>query len=357
MALELVGKVSFNVLPNFASEVLSDSTPAITAIQFVCAQKGRNQESAAIAHSLSSVSNMALSTVGDLRKLSDRDWHSLPLPAMCRVYLKYLVRQSGRSQDVGSPIVANSTLSPFMQSLANDFNFGSPFNMDVMNPMVDMLVPMGFTRDQAMEALCIVDNKVDLAIEILIQNDPGQVKKRREEAKNKRPKNPPNKSPGGGGSSSAGGGVTSTASITDRELQELRRDKSDAESKLAKLKDDMNKYAYKEFLRGVIADEAVSSASLEAMHKYMVELKISEGDHLQALKELGFTRESFDIMKKFGGKERCIVCLEQPKNIVVIPCMHLCLCEVCAENTIKKNKSPKCPMCQKKLEKTMPIFY
>lgn len=51
----------------------------------------------------------------------------------------------------------------------------------------------------------------------------------------------------------------------------------------------------------------------------------------------------------------CTVCLDRPKCIVIQPCRHLCLCEVCTD-IIKKKIPAKCPVCRQNVEDTMKIF-
>ncbi len=57
--------------------------------------------------------------------------------------------------------------------------------------------------------------------------------------------------------------------------------------------------------------------------------------------------------KKEKRDTECVVCLDKPKDHVVMPCMHMCLCEDCAKDFGAKNN---CPMCSKKVRKVMRIF-
>mmetsp|Transcript_10182 Transcript_10182/g.18710 ORF Transcript_10182/g.18710 Transcript_10182/m.18710 type:complete len:283 (-) Transcript_10182:1881-2729(-) len=40
----------------------------------------------------------------------------------------------------------------------------------------------------------------------------------------------------------------------------------------------------------------------------------------------------------------CVVCLSEPRNTTVLPCMHMCLCSSCAQQLMKADT--KCPMCR-----------
>jgi hypothetical protein len=41
---------------------------------------------------------------------------------------------------------------------------------------------------------------------------------------------------------------------------------------------------------------------------------------------------------------QCVICISEERNIVLLPCRHLCLCVGCA--TILRQQSNKCPMCR-----------
>jgi len=50
------------------------------------------------------------------------------------------------------------------------------------------------------------------------------------------------------------------------------------------------------------------------------------------------------------GEDKCVICLVKPKNIVLIPCGHVCACKKCLEQL------DKCPMCRRPIERKIPIF-
>ena len=49
--------------------------------------------------------------------------------------------------------------------------------------------------------------------------------------------------------------------------------------------------------------------------------------------------------------DTCCVCLTHKKEIAVIPCFHMCLCERCAQRVVS------CPLCRQPVEKTQKIFF
>lgn len=46
--------------------------------------------------------------------------------------------------------------------------------------------------------------------------------------------------------------------------------------------------------------------------------------------------------------ESCVVCLDKPKDHVLVPCGHVCLCKTCTV--------PKCPICRHAVRMKMKIF-
>ena len=48
--------------------------------------------------------------------------------------------------------------------------------------------------------------------------------------------------------------------------------------------------------------------------------------------------------KEEGNDNVCLVCLDNPKNIVLKPCSHMCICHVCAEPMLRTGQ--KCPICR-----------
>ena len=56
-----------------------------------------------------------------------------------------------------------------------------------------------------------------------------------------------------------------------------------------------------------------------------------------------------------GSRALALTCVGVQKTCVLMPCLHMCLCEACAE-TIMAGKR-ECPMCRKVTERVMRVFY
>ncbi|OMJ90811.1 hypothetical protein SteCoe_6793 [Stentor coeruleus] len=55
-----------------------------------------------------------------------------------------------------------------------------------------------------------------------------------------------------------------------------------------------------------------------------------------------------------GNEEECVVCLTNPKDTIVLPCRHHCLCLGCA-NIVRGQNNSKCPICRIAVESLLNI--
>ncbi|XP_070573619.1 mitochondrial ubiquitin ligase activator of NFKB 1-like [Ptychodera flava] len=54
-----------------------------------------------------------------------------------------------------------------------------------------------------------------------------------------------------------------------------------------------------------------------------------------------------------NGDELCIICLTNPREVVILNCGHICLCETCVEWLETRN----CPICRQSIAGTNPVFH
>lgn len=47
----------------------------------------------------------------------------------------------------------------------------------------------------------------------------------------------------------------------------------------------------------------------------------------------------------------CVVCMDAPLEMVLIPCRHMCVCEDCSKQLIS------CPMCRQTVEDALKVFF
>ncbi|OMJ96147.1 hypothetical protein SteCoe_326 [Stentor coeruleus] len=66
-----------------------------------------------------------------------------------------------------------------------------------------------------------------------------------------------------------------------------------------------------------------------------------------------------EIFGHIGNDEEtkeCVVCLTNPKETLVVPCDHMCLCMDCA-NIMRSHYDSKCPMCRTEVQSLMHIIH
>jgi hypothetical protein len=51
-----------------------------------------------------------------------------------------------------------------------------------------------------------------------------------------------------------------------------------------------------------------------------------------------------DLILNNNNESTCVICLTDIRNVLLLPCRHLCLCGSCAENL--KFQSANCPICR-----------
>lgn len=44
-----------------------------------------------------------------------------------------------------------------------------------------------------------------------------------------------------------------------------------------------------------------------------------------------------------GGGE-CVICMSEPRDTLILPCRHLCLCQLCADSL--RYQANNCPICR-----------
>jgi hypothetical protein len=52
---------------------------------------------------------------------------------------------------------------------------------------------------------------------------------------------------------------------------------------------------------------------------------------------------------------QCVVCFDAPKDHIIVPCGHQCVCARCAEQ-LTKTRTPMCPVCREPIRETMKVF-
>ena len=51
----------------------------------------------------------------------------------------------------------------------------------------------------------------------------------------------------------------------------------------------------------------------------------------------------------------CVGCMDERKQHAMVPCMHMCVCESCAQRLLEV-QTPHCPVCRTPVESTTRVF-
>ena len=95
------------------------------------------------------------------------------------------------------------------------------------------------------------------------------------------------------------------------------------------------------------AEEATAVKAAAAKRERLAALAL-EVQQLQA--ELGGGSGTPD-----AEETMCVLCLDAPKDHIITPCGHQCVCGVCAEK-LKRVKRPTCPICREPIAATFKVF-
>jgi len=376
--------VQFAVLPNFSHLVFPDSARVEEALRVVLQLRRRVDTGNAIAQVLTrmAVQTGGTGTVGDLRRFTDHEWRQFlsDVPAVCRLLLKHLLRQSSRGDMKGAisgpsdgshadktPVAAAAVAAAkeltFMERLQHDYNFGQPFDMTAYAQNLAVLANMGFKRDESMEALCVVDNKnVESALELLFIGDVAIRRRRRDDAVERLQRRSSTAisiaagQPHGEMSNGAPGSGAEIASLMTQ-LNAVRKQydmeraaKARVETEHRQMVDAQTRMYYREFLRGLLTDDAAG------LKTYREKNKVSNVDHTTVCKDLSVSAAKLDNLKRFDARQgsECVVCLDRPRDHAVMPCAHFCLCTDCSAAIVRRSNA--CPICSTPIRNVVKIY-
>jgi hypothetical protein len=103
----------------------------------------------------------------------------------------------------------------------------------------------------------------------------------------------------------------------------------------------------------VAAEEAVTAAAERQLIEARLAALALETQQLQA--QLGSSVVPPAAPNPGAEETMCVVCFDAPKDHLVLPCKHLCVCEACAQQ-LTKTRTPMCPVCRGPIIQTMKVF-
>jgi hypothetical protein len=112
----------------------------------------------------------------------------------------------------------------------------------------------------------------------------------------------------------------------------------------------------------VAAEEAAAAAAMEAVVE-----AVAAAERLQAEEEVAaLTVRLQEAQARLGvppaapaphpEEALCVLCLDAPKDHIIIPCGHQCVCGPCAEKLKRVKRNPACPICREPINATFKVF-
>ncbi|XP_013061705.2 uncharacterized protein LOC106051122 [Biomphalaria glabrata] len=125
----------------------------------------------------------------------------------------------------------------------------------------------------------------------------------------------------------------------------------------------------------IVTEESDSDASINSQtfstesSDHEIEVQLPKVDERYSLRNRSSTPshmpkamncpEDFDReMERERDKRKCVVCQDEIKSVLVLPCKHLCMCVVCADQIVRSQITGRrvCPLCRTKITKVMNIY-
>jgi len=241
-----------------------------------------------------------------------------------------------------------------LKKLEDDFNCGDPIDLTPYQNVLAMAGSMGFNSEVALEAALITGTTENMQlITDYILGSETEKKKKYEKKKQESTKEIK---------------VSPEQEKAIDELKKLRREIQQEQHKLAQLDQEMTerKAVTKlekcvEFMRGIIADEVITDAEMEALSAYRKTNDIDDATYTEAWKKHDMTLSDVEDLRRNmddKGVNMCMLCKERPKDHCIFPCMHVVVCEQCA-NDVKTATGPgsgTCPACDEPFEKVQKVY-
>jgi len=71
--------------------------------------------------------------------------------------------------------------------------------------------------------------------------------------------------------------------------------------------------------------------------------------------QLGVVAPPAPAEKEEEEENQCVVCMDSRKSRVLLPCLHQCVCEACAQQLLELG-TPSCPVCRARIERIGQVF-
>jgi hypothetical protein len=105
------------------------------------------------------------------------------------------------------------------------------------------------------------------------------------------------------------------------------------------------------------AAEAVEAAERQRLEEEVAALACSvRSDALRLQQMQAQLGSSVGPPEPAAEETLCVVCFDAPKDHIIIPCGHVCVCQACA-NLLTQREEPSCPICRTAILQTNKVFH
>ena len=101
------------------------------------------------------------------------------------------------------------------------------------------------------------------------------------------------------------------------------------------------------------AAEAAAAAERLQMEERLAALSL-ETQQLQA--HLGVVAPAAPAPQAEAEESLCLVCMDAPNRYAMVPCMHMCACEACAQKLLH-TATRSVPVCRDSIQRTTRVFF
>ena len=102
------------------------------------------------------------------------------------------------------------------------------------------------------------------------------------------------------------------------------------------------------------AKAAEAAAAVERMQLEARQAELAlEMQQVQA--RLGIVAPAAPAAQPGAEEALCLVCMDAPKRFAMVPCLHVCACEACAQQLLNVTRS--CPVCRVPIQSVGQVFF
>ena len=109
------------------------------------------------------------------------------------------------------------------------------------------------------------------------------------------------------------------------------------------------------------AEAAEAAAAVERMQLQERRAQLQERQAELALEmqqmdaQLGVVAPAAPASQPGEEEALCLVCMDAPKRFAMVPCLHVCACEACAQQLLNVTRS--CPVCRVPIQSVGQVFF